>query len=645
MSTQEKTAVILCACSGIITERIDWGKVQALLASHPGRPLFKVDQLACGADNLEELAVWLTAEKPARVVVAACSPREHETTFRRLLSDAGLNPYFLQFVNVREQVSWVTCDPQAATAKAARLIHAALNRVSRHEALSERSVPVITDVAVIGAGPAGMQAALTLARAGRQVTLIEKEPVIGGLPVRFEELFPNLECGPCLLEPIMGELLHGPESARVNLLTLSEVTQVKGSFGNWTLSVAQKPRYVNAELCIGCMMCAAVCPARRPNRWNGAGEMAAVDVPFAGALPNLPQVDEAACLRLKGETCEACTAECPVEGSLDFDDLPREYTVQAGAVVIATGAVERQELPPLFAGLADVRTAYGFERLLAMNGPTGGELTLDRGAAPGSLAIVQCAGSLDPEEIPYCSGTCCRAALKYAHLAASKVEGLAVTRLVREQSVPGVDARRQLENDHARVVRYGGLAGLKVEGDGAGRRIVTHDGSVVPAELILLCRPVVPGEGTASLAELLELDRDQGGFLAPLHPLSGSCEAALKGIFLAGSCRGPADVREAFATGTAAAGLALSELVVGRDLVIDPQVAVVDAERCAGCRTCLTLCPYKAISWHAVDKVAEVSDLLCRGCGTCVAACPAGAITGRGFSRDMLRAELTGVLS
>jgi heterodisulfide reductase subunit A len=334
-----------------------------------------------------------------------------------------------------------------------------------------------------------------------------------------------------------------------------------------------------------------------------------------------------------------------VEGSLVFEDGPGEYTVQAGAVLIASGAVERQALPPLFTGLSDVHTAYSFERLLSMNGPTGGELVLEGGAAPGSLAIVQCAGSLDPGEIPYCSGTCCRAALKYAHLAQGKVEGLVVTRLVREQSVPGVDARRQLENDHAAVVRYGGLAGLTLAGEGAKRRIVTADGSEVPAELILLCRPVVPGEGTAALADLLELDRDQAGFLAPLHSLSGSCEAALKGIYLAGSCRGPADIREAFATGTAAAGLALSELVPGRDLVIDPQVAVVDAERCAGCRTCLQLCPYKAISWREADKVAEVSDLLCRGCGTCVAACPAGAIEGRGFNRDMLRAELEGVLS
>ena len=118
MSVPAKTAVILCKCSGIISERIDWDRVQSLLCAHPSQPVFAVDELACGVDNLGELASWLRQEEVARVVVAACSPREHETTFRRLLEDAGINPWYLQMVNVREQVSWVTEDPATATAKA-----------------------------------------------------------------------------------------------------------------------------------------------------------------------------------------------------------------------------------------------------------------------------------------------------------------------------------------------------------------------------------------------------------------------------------------------------------------------------------------------------------------------------------------------
>ena len=462
MKTEAISAVILCGCSGIIEDKIDWEKVRTALASHPARPRFRVETLACGCENLAELAGWLRELGPARVVVAACSPREHERTFRSLLQEGGVNPFLLQMVNLREQGVWVTAEPAEATAKAVRLIGAALNRVLRQEPLEERRVPVRTEVAILGAGPAGMQAALTLARAGRKVTLIEREPFLGGLPVRYEELFPNLECGPCLLEPVQGELLHGPESELVRILTLAEVGEVKGSFGNWILSVKQTPRYLDEEQCIGCMLCAEVCPARRPHRWNPSGESPAVAPPFAGALPNLPFVAAEACLRLAGGECEECLNACPVPGTLDFKQGSRGLTVEAGAIIVATGAVEKQLLPRPFDELPDVYSAYGFERLLAVSGPTGGELVCSDGSAPRSLAIVQCAGSFEAAgETDYCSGTCCRAALKYAHLAAAKLPDLTVTRLVREQSLPGIGAARQLRHQSSDCLRYRSFAGIE----------------------------------------------------------------------------------------------------------------------------------------------------------------------------------------
>lgn len=646
MEKSGKTVVILCTCSGIITEKIEWQQVMESLSSHPSNPVFIVDELACGADNLEHLSERLKVERPDHLVVAACSPREHETTFRKLLESAGINPWLLQMVNVREQVAWVTGSQEQATAKAARLIRGGLDRVQHHIPLTERRIDVSTDVAVIGAGPAGMQAAMTLAKAGRKVYLIEREPFIGGLPVRFEELFPNLECGPCLLEPLMAELLHGPDSNMVQLLTMAELTGVTGFQGNWTVSVQKRRRYINEKLCIGCMICAEVCPAKRFNRWNMAGEIGAVDVPFAGSLPNIPHINAASCLRLKGGDCDRCMAECPVEGAIEFSQAEQQLDINVGAIIVATGARELHSVPALFEGLADLHTAYSFERLLAMNGPTAGRLVKSDGGNPGSLAILHCAGSLDKDEIPYCSGTCCRAGIKYAHISATKLPGINITRLIKEQSVPGVDAALPFHKEHSQTVRYGGFEELELQVTDEGRMILHKPtGQRIPADMILLLRPVVPGEGTGDIAGLLGLETDQAGFLAPLHTISNRCSTTTNGICLAGSCSGPADLPTTFASGLAAAGLALSELVPGRKLVINPQVAVVDATVCAGCRTCLQLCPYRAITWDQQNRVVLISDILCRGCGTCVAACPAGAISGQGFTHRMLDAEIRGVLS
>jgi heterodisulfide reductase subunit A len=123
------------------------------------------------------------------------------------VAKAGINPYLMQMANVREQVAWVPADPEWATENTVQYIRAATRRVPLQPPLQEREIEVCPGVLVVGAGPAGLKAAMALAEAGRQVPVVEKTPVEGGLPVRFEELFPNLECGPCLLEPVEADMV------------------------------------------------------------------------------------------------------------------------------------------------------------------------------------------------------------------------------------------------------------------------------------------------------------------------------------------------------------------------------------------------------------------------------------------------------
>jgi len=200
-----------------------------------------------------------------RVVVASCSPRLHEKTFQSACQRAGLNPYYFQMACVREHCSWVTEDPARATQKAKTLAAAAVNRVGFHKTLTSREVSVHPDVMVVGAGIAGIQASLDIARAGYRVHLVEKEPSIGGHMVQFDKTFPTLDCAACISTP---KTVAVSQSPNINLLSYSEVTEVKGFVGNFKVRVHRNARYIREDKCTGCGICAENCPVSVPNEFD-----------------------------------------------------------------------------------------------------------------------------------------------------------------------------------------------------------------------------------------------------------------------------------------------------------------------------------------------------------------------------------------
>ena len=652
-----KTAVYFCACGENISGKIDAGSVERRVADlHPGARFQTVDFL-CTEQGLAFLEQDLKEHGIERVVVAACSPREHESTFRLALARAGLNPYLLQMVNLREQVAWVTADPREATAKAQRLVDAALRRVALHEPLQAREIDICPDALVIGAGPAGLKAALCLAAAGRNVTLVEKSPVIGGLPVRYEELFPNLECGPCMLEPLLGDVLHGEHAQKIELLTLAEVVETVGSYGNFTVKIRQRPRYVDSRACIGCSECISPCPVSAPNEFDcGIGERKAISLPFAGALPNVPAIDAGRCLRLNGGDCNKCREACPVEGALRFEDTERLIERTVGAVVVAVGGdlLDCRELSNLgFGRVPEVYTAAAFERLLAANGPTGGEIRTAAGNPPASVAIVHCVGSLDKNHRDYCSGICCQYAFKFNHLIGKKLPGSRRYHFIKEIAAAGKEgfvlARQALEDPDTAFIRYRESDDLGVRADGGkiGIRSRNDAGSEaeISVDMVVLCPAAIPAADTGALGTILDVGRDRLGFFEERHSRTDAVQSTLKGIYIAGACQAPTDIQSAMNQGLAAAGHVLSGLVPGRKLEISPATAVVDRQRCSGCTVCVGVCPYKAIAFDTETGTARVNDALCLGCGTCAAACPAGAILANHFTAGEILAEVAGLLS
>ena len=670
-----KTAVYFCNCGTNISDKINPETVENAVKKSNCGIIFKSCGFLCSEEGKEFLRKDIMDNDIEAVVIPACSPRDHEKTFMNVLSTAGVNPYMMQMINIREQVAWVTEDKDKAAEKAVHYINAAISRVNLQEPLEKKEIDVSPDAIVVGAGPAGLKAALSLAEAGRKVTVVEKSPTIGGLPVRYEEIFPHMECGPCMLEPIMGDALHGNASGNIEFLTLSEIEDVVGSYGNFTVKIKRRPRYVDAEKCIGCAECIAPCPVSFKNPFNcDMNERKAIDFSFAGALPNVPYVNAGVCLRFNdndgtdGDSCRLCIDACPVgEEVFKFDEKEEIIERNAGSIILATGSAlyDCGKISSLGYGkIPAVYNSIEFERILASNGPTEGKIKTPDGKEPQSFAVVHCVGSLDKNHKDYCSGICCEYAFKFNHIIRSKIPSAKIYHLYKEIVIPGKESgslyRHAAEDKNTVFIRVSDINGMTVaeesgkkvfsisgacgSGGGAGGREIEKRGGEVSEKIsvdaVILCPAVVPCEDMDGLAGILEVVRDKNGFFEELHGRTDVGRSTIKGVYLAGSCHSPMDIKEAMSEGMAAAGYVLSGLVAGKKLSIDPISAVVNQERCSGCKVCIGVCPYKAISFDDEEEASFVNELLCQGCGTCAAACPSSAVKANGFTNEEIFAEI-----
>jgi heterodisulfide reductase subunit A len=285
-----KIGVYICYCGSNIAGTVDVEEVAEYARQLDGVVTARTYKYTCSDPGQEMIRQDIAELSVDRVVVAACSPRMHERTFRATLKSAGLNPFYLEVANLREHCSWVHPKEPATTEKAKDLVAAAVQRVWGHEPLYPRQVPVSQAALVVGGGIAGIQAALDIANAGFPVYLVERQPSIGGHMAQLDKTFPTLDCSACILTPKMVDVSAHPN---IHLMAYSEVADVKGYVGNFQVTVRHKPRYVDLEKCTGCGSCEVECPRAVPNEFNlGLSDRKVIYRPFPQAVPNAFVIDK-----------------------------------------------------------------------------------------------------------------------------------------------------------------------------------------------------------------------------------------------------------------------------------------------------------------------------------------------------------------
>jgi heterodisulfide reductase subunit A len=663
-----KIGVFVCHCGENISATVDCAKVAETAGTYDG-VAFSVDYKYMCSDPGQNIIKNAIKEKGLTgVVVASCSPRMHEPTFRKACAEAGLNPFMCEMANLREHCSWVHEKGEATTEKAIDLVRILVEKVKYNHSLSEIKVPVTKTALVIGGGIAGIQASLDIANTGHKVILIEKDPSIGGHMSQLSETFPTLDCSQCILTPRMVEVAQHPN---ITLYTYAELESLEGFIGNFKAKIRRKSKSIDEKLCTGCGMCTTKCPTKKiPSEFNeGLGNRTAIYVPFPQAVPNKPVIDRIHCTYYTKGKCKICEKVCPT-GAIRFDQEDQIMEIEVGAIVIATGFTVKQTdfFPEYGYGkYADVITGLQFERLASASGPTLGEIRRPSdGKIPEKIVFLACAGSRDPAKgIPYCSKICCMYIAKHAMLYQHKVHGGKSYVFYMDIRAGGKQyeefVRRAIEDDGVNYVRgrvsriYEKNGKLMVNGVDTLLNAMPVE---IEADMVVLATAGVANEGAEELAQKLHISYDPYKFFAEAHPKLKPVETNTAGIFLAGACQAPRDIPESVAMASGAA-VKVAGLFSQDELTREPIIAVVNRQAppvyssCVGCFLCVSACPYQAIekeeiknrSGEVIKSIAKVNPGLCQGCGTCVAFCRTKSIDIQGYTHEQMYTEVMALLN
>ena len=659
----QRIGVFICWCGSNIAATVDVEKVAEVIKDEPGVVFATNYQYMCSENGQQLIKQAIKEYNLTGVVVGACSPRMHENTFRKAAEEAGLNPYMVEIANIREHCSWIHKDMEEATEKAVILVRTAIAKVKLNAPLTAGESPVVKRALVIGGGIAGIQAALDIAEAGFEVDIVEKNATIGGRMAQIDKTFPTLDCSACILTP---KMVDCAQHEKIDILTYSEVEEVKGFVGNFSVKIRRKARYVDETKCTGCKICMEKCPSKKGlNEFNmNLNTRPAIYIPFAQAIPNVAVIDPVQCIKLKTGKCGICQKFCGV-GAIDYEQKDSFVERQYGAIVVATG------FKPIaldafneygYSDNKDVITSLELERLMNAAGPTNGVLLRPSdGEHPKVITFIQCVGSRDTSGCgkPYCSKICCMYTAKHAMLIREKYPDTEVHVFYIDVRTPGKNYdeffRRAVEQYGVDYIK--GMVGKVYNENGKlmvqGSNLIDNEQITIESDLVVLAAAIEPEPSVRKIATLLTTSIDTNNFLTESHAKLRPVESPTAGVYLAGVCQGPKDIPETVSQASACAAKVIGLLVKDK-LKTNPCVAKADETMCNGCSQCANVCAYGAITYvdkefrigggkTEIRRVANVNPAVCQGCGACTVTCPSGAMDLQGFSSKQLMSEVEAI--
>ena len=644
-----RIGVFVCHCGLNIAGTIDVHALAEYAKTIPDVVYVKENRYTCADPGQEEIRKGIKDQNLNRIVIAACSPRMHEATFRRTVAEAGLNSFLYEMANIREFSSWChQNDPGAATERAKDAVRMAVAKVRLMQPLQTIEVPVTNKALVVGGGIAGINAALDLAEQGFKVYLLEKSQSIGGHMAALDKTFPTLDCSICIEGPKMVDCARHPN---ITILANSELVQCDGYVGNFRVKIRKNPRYVNPERCTGCGECRDACPIEYPNEWdNNLGTRKAISVPFDQAVPLIYNINKDYCIE-----CFKCIDVCGERDAIDFEQKPEEVEIEVGAIVVSTGfdVYEPHDMPLLGYGkYPNVVTSMEFERLILAAGPTGGKVIRQSdGKKPHRIAFIQCVGSRDKAHYPYCSNFCCMYTLKHVvQLKEKYKDDVEVYVFYMDIRSPGKGYEEFYERARERGANFIRGRVSRIDEDPVTHNLTVHSEDSllghpieIEADMVVLATASMPKKGADEVARILNVSRDGDGFFMEAHPKLKPIDAPTDGIFFAGACSGLKDIPYSVSQGSGAASRAAT-VISKPKWKIEPIISVIDESKCKKCGICVDKCPYGAIKQEE-GKPASIITASCHGCGTCVAECPSHAISQMHFTDAQIMAQIHAALA